>query len=242
MIFTTPMLASSSSSPPPFTHPVRSPWLPRRCLPRCHQCRPPCVLPHEPAISHRISGPQHQRTRGPAARGMHQSPVVQFERAAIDETIARLHSSGCDKDVVDMVRRSTVVSRPPPPTLSPTPRAKDPVTRCIDARPDLALSMRHSTPMAVLAAPRDHAVPSARCALQAATDGSGTCAVLAVARAIGSTGLRFHGNVELALFGGKEQGLLGLGAYARKLKEQGANVTLMVQADMLAYHGVRSIL
>jgi Zn-dependent M28 family amino/carboxypeptidase len=68
-------------------------------------------------------------------------------------------------------------------------------------------------------------------------DGSGTTAILALARAIGSTGVRFHDNVELVLFGGEEQGLLGSKAYARELKEQGANVTLMVQADMLAYHG-----
>jgi hypothetical protein len=62
----------------------------------------------------------HQRTAPANARygrSWYQSPVVWFERAAIEETIARLRSSGCDKGVVDMVRRSTVVPRPPPPTV-----------------------------------------------------------------------------------------------------------------------------
>jgi hypothetical protein len=53
-------------------------------------------------------------------------------------------------------------------------------------------------------------------------DGSGTTAILALACTIGSTGVRFHDNVERVLFGGEEQG---------------ANVTLMVQVDMLVYHG-----
>jgi hypothetical protein len=54
-----------------------------------------------------------------------------------------------------------------------------------------------------------------------------------LACAIGSTEVRFRENVEPVLFGGEEQDLLCSKAYARELKERCANVTLMVQADML---------
>ncbi|KAF9478678.1 Zn-dependent exopeptidase [Pholiota conissans] len=66
-------------------------------------------------------------------------------------------------------------------------------------------------------------------------DGSGTVGVLSIARVIGRKGVKFHSNVELAFFAGEEQGLLGSRAYARELREAGANLTLMVQADMTAY-------
>ncbi|KAF8961091.1 Zn-dependent exopeptidase [Flammula alnicola] len=66
-------------------------------------------------------------------------------------------------------------------------------------------------------------------------DGSGTTGVLSIARTIGRKGVKFHSNVELAFFAGEEQGLLGSKAYARELKDTGANLTLMVQADMTAY-------
>jgi len=42
--------------------------------------------------------------------------------------------------------------------------------------------------------------------------------------------------VELVAFAGEEQGLLGSKAYARELRAAEANLTLMIQADMLAYH------
>ncbi|GJE89043.1 Zn-dependent exopeptidase [Phanerochaete sordida] len=67
-------------------------------------------------------------------------------------------------------------------------------------------------------------------------DGSGTTALLGIARAIQRRGVRFAKNVQLCAFAGEEQGLLGSRAYARELREAGANLTLMVQADMLAYH------
>jgi len=38
------------------------------------------------------------------------------------------------------------------------------------------------------------------------------------------------------LFAGEEQGLIGSRAYARELRLAGANVTLMIQSDMLGYH------
>ncbi|KAJ3516283.1 hypothetical protein NLJ89_g1214 [Agrocybe chaxingu] len=66
-------------------------------------------------------------------------------------------------------------------------------------------------------------------------DGSGTTGVLSIARTIARKGVKFHSNVELAFFAGEEQGLLGSRAYARELREAGANLTLMVQADMTAY-------
>ncbi|KDQ54540.1 hypothetical protein JAAARDRAFT_38214 [Jaapia argillacea MUCL 33604] len=67
-------------------------------------------------------------------------------------------------------------------------------------------------------------------------DGSGTTALLAIARTIKRKGLTFRSNVELAAFAGEEQGLLGSRAYAREMKEAKTNLTLMIQADMLAYH------
>lgn len=66
-------------------------------------------------------------------------------------------------------------------------------------------------------------------------DGSGTTGVLSIARTIKRKGVKFHSNVELAFFAGEEQGLLGSRAYARELRAAGANLTLMVQADMTAY-------
>ncbi|KAI0668922.1 Zn-dependent exopeptidase [Trametes maxima] len=66
-------------------------------------------------------------------------------------------------------------------------------------------------------------------------DGSGTAALLGIARAIARRNVVFRANVLLCAFAGEEQGMVGSRAYARELREQGANITLMVQADMLAY-------
>ncbi|KAI5984998.1 hypothetical protein EDC04DRAFT_2913983 [Pisolithus marmoratus] len=67
-------------------------------------------------------------------------------------------------------------------------------------------------------------------------DGSGTISILNIARRIRQTGITFRTNVELVVFAGEEQGLLGSKAYAKELRERGANIVLMIQADMLAYH------
>ncbi|KAG0237723.1 hypothetical protein BGW42_000129 [Actinomortierella wolfii] len=66
-------------------------------------------------------------------------------------------------------------------------------------------------------------------------DGSGTGMVLAVSRAIAEFNVKFERTVILALFSGEEQGLFGSAAYARYLKQNGANVITMLQGDMLAY-------
>ena len=68
-------------------------------------------------------------------------------------------------------------------------------------------------------------------------DGSGTTSILAIAQAIHRTRLSssFHLPVELALFAGEEQGLLGSKAYAKELKKADREIALMIQADMLAY-------
>lgn len=47
-------------------------------------------------------------------------------------------------------------------------------------------------------------------------DGSGTIAVLAIARAIALNGVKFTKKVQLCAFAGEEQGLVGSRAYARK--------------------------
>ncbi len=83
-------------------------------------------------------------------------------------------------------------------------------------------------------------------------DGSGTTGILNIARTIGAKGIKFLANVELVLFAGEEQGLLGSKAYSRvffvvymrvyteymlgELKALDANLTLVIQADMTAYH------
>ncbi|KAF5388341.1 hypothetical protein D9615_000637 [Tricholomella constricta] len=66
-------------------------------------------------------------------------------------------------------------------------------------------------------------------------DGSGTVAILSIARTILRKGVKFRSNVELVAFAGEEQGLLGSRAYARELRAANANLTVMVQADMLAF-------
>ncbi|KAI6038939.1 hypothetical protein EDC04DRAFT_2603597 [Pisolithus marmoratus] len=58
-------------------------------------------------------------------------------------------------------------------------------------------------------------------------DGSGTISILNIARRIKQTGITFRTNVELVVFAGEEQ---------EELRMRGANIVLMVQADMLAYH------
>ncbi|KZV95273.1 Zn-dependent exopeptidase [Exidia glandulosa HHB12029] len=67
-------------------------------------------------------------------------------------------------------------------------------------------------------------------------DGSGTTQILAIARAIGAKNVTFRAPVRIVAFAGEEQGLLGSKAYARKLKDEGTPVALMIQADMLAFH------
>lgn len=47
-------------------------------------------------------------------------------------------------------------------------------------------------------------------------DGSGTIALLAIARTIARKGITFKKNVQLVAFAGEEQGLLGSRAYARQ--------------------------
>jgi hypothetical protein len=66
-------------------------------------------------------------------------------------------------------------------------------------------------------------------------DGSGTVGILSIARTIARKQVRFQSNVELVLFAGEEQGLLGSRAYARELRATNASLILMVQADMIAY-------
>ncbi|KAK7049718.1 hypothetical protein VNI00_005749 [Paramarasmius palmivorus] len=67
-------------------------------------------------------------------------------------------------------------------------------------------------------------------------DGSGTTALLSIARAIKRSGVKFKANVELVAFAGEEQGLYGSRAYSKELRAADANITVMIQADMLAYH------
>ncbi|KAI9442520.1 Zn-dependent exopeptidase [Lactarius indigo] len=67
-------------------------------------------------------------------------------------------------------------------------------------------------------------------------DGSGTTGLLSIARTIKRLGVTFRSNVELVAFAGEEQGLYGSRYYAGDLRGEEKNLTLMVQADMIAYH------
>ncbi|KAG8751376.1 hypothetical protein FRC14_007952, partial [Serendipita sp. 396] len=67
-------------------------------------------------------------------------------------------------------------------------------------------------------------------------DGSGVVHLLAIARAIYRRKVTFPIDVELVAFAGEEQGLLGSYAYAKQLYDDGVDIMLQIQADMLAYH------
>ncbi|OJA10128.1 hypothetical protein AZE42_09373 [Rhizopogon vesiculosus] len=67
-------------------------------------------------------------------------------------------------------------------------------------------------------------------------DGSGIIALLGIAHVIASTGIKFRSNVELVAFSGEEQGAFGSRAYAHEMRAKDANITIMIQADMLGYH------
>ncbi|PWY99678.1 Zn-dependent exopeptidase, partial [Testicularia cyperi] len=66
-------------------------------------------------------------------------------------------------------------------------------------------------------------------------DGSGTGALLAIARAIGNAAVQFASPVQLVAFSGEEQGLVGSQKYAKSLRDLGTPVKLALQMDMLAY-------
>eukprot|EP00002_Diphylleia_rotans_P022520 TRINITY_DN440_c0_g1_i1.p1 TRINITY_DN440_c0_g1~~TRINITY_DN440_c0_g1_i1.p1 ORF type:complete len:388 (-),score=86.38 TRINITY_DN440_c0_g1_i1:85-1248(-) len=66
-------------------------------------------------------------------------------------------------------------------------------------------------------------------------DGSGTTAVLEIARVLAESGLRFRYTIRIASWGGEEQGLLGSTAYVADLKAKGVNVVAYLNADMLGF-------
>ncbi|KAF8936372.1 Zn-dependent exopeptidase [Dissophora ornata] len=66
-------------------------------------------------------------------------------------------------------------------------------------------------------------------------DGSGTSMLLQVARIIKANNLVFGRTLVISAFSGEEQGLFGSAALAKKLKQAGTKITMMIQGDMLAY-------
>jgi len=66
-------------------------------------------------------------------------------------------------------------------------------------------------------------------------DGSGIASLLGITHAIKANNVTFKNNVEFAAFSGEEQGLIGSSYYAQRLKNENANVLLMIQADMIGY-------
>lgn len=66
-------------------------------------------------------------------------------------------------------------------------------------------------------------------------DGSGTALILSVAKQIHRHRLRFERNVIIAAFAGEEQGLVGSDWFAKYLRDQGTDVVMMLQIDMIGY-------
>ncbi|KAF9116159.1 hypothetical protein BGX27_004499 [Mortierella sp. AM989] len=66
-------------------------------------------------------------------------------------------------------------------------------------------------------------------------DGSGSSMLLQIARIIKANNLSFGRTFVIAAFSGEEQGLFGSSALARKMKQDGTTITMMIQGDMLAY-------
>jgi len=59
--------------------------------------------------------------------------------------------------------------------------------------------------------------------------------VLLIARILGSLKPKFNHTIRLVLVSGEEQGLLGSQGYAALIKSQNAQVTAVLNADMIAY-------
>jgi hypothetical protein len=76
--------------------------------------------------------------------------------------------------------------------------------------------------------------PTAR-APGADDNGSGTSAIVEIARIMTSHNTSYEFTVRFLLFSGEEQGLLGSNAYADSLVAQGVEVLAMFNADMLGY-------
>lgn len=66
-------------------------------------------------------------------------------------------------------------------------------------------------------------------------DGSGTGALLQIAKIIKDNNIRFRYSVILGSWCGEEQGLVGSRAYALKSAQSNINILAMLQADMIAY-------
>lgn len=64
-------------------------------------------------------------------------------------------------------------------------------------------------------------------------DGSGTVALLGVARAIARAGVKFKSNVEIVAYAGEEQGLLGSRAYARTSHSNFARSSLLISLQVI---------
>jgi len=66
-------------------------------------------------------------------------------------------------------------------------------------------------------------------------NGSGTSAIVELARVMTTSNLSYIYTVRFVLFSGEEQGLLGSEAYAQSLVDEDASIIAMFNADMLGY-------
>jgi Zn-dependent M28 family amino/carboxypeptidase len=74
-------------------------------------------------------------------------------------------------------------------------------------------------------------------------NGSGTSAMLELARIVNSTSVDFglERGLKLCFFSGEEQGLLGSRALAAQYKAEDVNVVAMINADMLGYQATSEV-
>lgn len=66
-------------------------------------------------------------------------------------------------------------------------------------------------------------------------NGSGTGAVLQIAKIFFDSNVKFDYTIHFIVYSGEEQGLYGSGAYAQKLLDEKATVVGVINADMVAY-------
>jgi len=71
-------------------------------------------------------------------------------------------------------------------------------------------------------------------------NGSGTVAVMELARAFAASGLRFKYTIRFCSWSGEEQGILGSRDYARLMKANGVDIVAALNADMIGWRNPRT--
>jgi len=104
----------------------------------------------------------------------------------------------------------------------------------------IKLGATEPTNVVVVGAHYDSRGPDSSSATQRAPgandNGSGTGAVLQIAKIFNDSAATFAYTIHFIVYSGEEQGLLGSAAYATKLVNNKVNVIGVLNADMIAYH------